>query len=147
MTDFITSHDQWVTEYRKDKYAIWVRAVLSNGQEIYFSDYDIWYAVKNKCEQEGLSVNMVKLQYRSSVVEVDTAGSDAVYVVRSLRGNIGGETSHYYTIGIMNDNIVHKTMWLTPELIENEEKSEDTLDNCFEEAIIYNHARTPNKQK
>ena len=124
-----------------------MRAVLSNGQEIYFSDYDIWYAVKNKCEQEGLSVNMVKLQYRSSVVEVDTAGSDAVYVVRSLRGNIGGETSHYYTIGIMNDNIVHKTMWLTPELIENEEKSEDTLDNCFEEAIIYNHARTPNKQK
>ena len=146
MADFITSHEEWLPEYRKNKYAIWIRVVLSNGQEIYFSDYNIWYDIKSKCEGEKLSINCVKLQYSSNVVEIDTSDNDAVYVVRSLKGQIGGETSHYYTVGILRGDVVYKSMWLTPEMIA-EEKEEDTLDNCFEEAIIYNHARTTNRQE
>ena len=53
-------------------------------------------------------------------------------------------TKDYYTIGKLVDGVVLKSRWLTPELIV-EEKIEDSLDNCFEEAIIYNHARKTNR--
>jgi hypothetical protein len=55
-------------------------------------------------------------------------------------GQIGGDTRHYYTLGLVDGDVVHKTKWLTPELVE-EEKDQDPLDKCFAEAIIYNHAK------
>ena len=146
MTNFITTHEQWLDAYRQDKYKIWIRATLSDGQEIYFSDYDTWYDIKSLCDSSDVTVDGIKLQYRSNLVETSTSNSDGVYLVRSLKGQIGGETSHYYTVGIIEGDTVHKTMWLTPELIE-EEKSEDPLDNCFEEAIIYHHAQKSNSQE
>ena len=43
-----------------------------------------------------------------------------------------------YTIGLLDskDNM-HKTMWFTPALVE-EMKTIDPIEDCFEEAIVYN---------
>jgi hypothetical protein len=144
MNNYITTHEQWLVEYRKDKRAIWVRVCLSDNREIWFKEYKTWLAIKQTCLDHELSVKTIKLQYRSHVVETDTRETEGVYLIRSLMGLIGGSTKNYYTIGIVDGDLVHKTQWLTPELIE-EEKVEDPLDKCFEEAIIYNHVRVPNR--
>tara|TARA_Y100000296_G_scaffold77032_1_gene98209 strand:+ start:54 stop:485 length:432 start_codon:yes stop_codon:yes gene_type:complete len=140
MNSYITTHDQWLEEYRKDKRAIWVRVLLSDGREIYFKDYGVWKDLKETCQKEVLSIKQVKLQYRSHVIEEDVDGAEGVYLVRSVMGQIGGDSSNYYVIGRVVGDKVLKTSWLTPELIQ-EENFEDTLDNCFEEAIIYQHEK------
>jgi len=143
MDQYTTTRDQWLIEYRKDKEAIWIIAVLSDGTEVYFKEYKTWMSLKDTCDSENLYIHSIRLQYRSHVVESDTEDAEAVYLVRSVKGQIGGRTSQYYTIGTLKDGMMCKTRWLIPELAE-EEKFEETLDNCFEEAIIYNHARKPN---
>ena len=143
MTNYITTREEWLKEYRKDKTSIWVRAVLSDGQEIFFRDYHTWLSIKETCSDKSLSISMLKLQYKSHVEEIDVSDSEAVYLIRSLKGQIGGATRNYYTVGTLADGIMLKSKWLTPELVE-EEKTEETLDKCFEEAIIYNHARKSN---
>ena len=74
------------------------------------------------------------------MIEEDVDGAEGVYLVRSVMGQIGGDSSNYYVIGRVVGDKVLKTSWLTPELIQ-EENFEDTLDNCFEEAIIYQHEK------
>jgi hypothetical protein len=139
MTDYITTHEQWLSEYRNDKWAIWVRVCLSDGREIRFKKYNTWLDIKETCLSGKLSIDSVKLQYRSHIEDVYSGDSEGVYLVRSVMGQIGGDTRHYYTIGRVDGGTVHKTRWLTPELVE-EEKDQDPLDKCFAEAIIYNHA-------
>jgi hypothetical protein len=50
---------------------------------------------------------------------------------------MGGTSRDCYTIGVINGDKAKKTMWLTPELIEDS-SYEDDLNSCFEEALIYN---------
>lgn len=140
MTSYITTYDQWLSAFRKDKRSIWIKVDLSSGTQIYFKDYADWQDIKKTCESESLEIHAVSLQFKSNIIKVDTKDSDGVYLIRAIRGRMGGKSQHYYTIGLLREGVVHKGMWLTPELIE-EENYEDTLDNCFEEAIIYNHAR------
>ena len=90
--------------------------------------------------------NGISLQFKSNSVFIDTKDCEGVYLVRSIKGQIGGDTQHYYTVGTVLGSTVKKGMWITPDLIE-EENFEDSIDNCFEEAIIYNHARKPNRQE
>ena len=141
MTELITSRDQWLIEYRKQKSSIWVIAELSDGTEVYFKDHKKWLKVKDKCSQEDLYVKAVRLQFRSHVVRLDMEDSEAAYLVRSVMGEVGGPTKHYYTVGKLREGIVYKSRWLVPE------KVEDSLDNCFKEAIIYNHAHKTNRQE
>ena len=56
-------------------------------------------------------------------------------------GQMGGESREYYTTGTLKNGIVHKKMWMIPELIvEKEYKDEE--DECFKEAIIYDKTKT-----
>ena len=143
MTNYITTREEWLEEYRKDKTSIWVRTVLSDGREIFFREYRTWLSIKETCISDSLSVCMIKLQYKSHLEEIDMSDAEAVYLVRSIKGQIGGNTREYYTVGKLVNGVVLKSKWLTPELVE-EEKTEETLDKRFEEAMIYNHARKSN---
>ena len=80
----------------------------------------------------------LSIQFKSHVENVDIEGAEGVYLVRSLIGQMGGDTKYYYTTGKVMGNTVHKSMWLTPEIIE-ERTTEEQIEDCFEEAIIYNH--------
>ena len=139
MTTFITSYNDWLEEYKKNKYNIWIRAILSNKQEIYLRDYTEWLKLKTYCQNLSLCVEKVGLQYKSHSIEIDTANSDGVYLVRSILATFGSEEKKTYTVGILSNNKVKKTIWITPELIKHIEE-EDNIDQCFEEAIIYNYA-------
>jgi hypothetical protein len=135
MINFITTHEQWLAEYHKDKYKVWIRATLSNNTEYYLPDHDNWIELKTLCDQNKLKVNKLGLQYRSHHVEVDTTGTDGVYLVRSLIGRMGESSKQAITIGKVYGDVVKKTMWITPELIEDL-IDEDPVENCFMEALI-----------
>jgi hypothetical protein len=135
MNNFITSHECWLVEYRKDKYNVWIRATLSNGIEYYLPNHEQWLELKTLCDQKHLKVQKLGLQYRSHFVEVDMGDAEGVYLVRSLIGRMGENSKQAITIGKVYGNIVKKTMWVTPELVEDL-SDEDPVENCFMEALI-----------
>lgn len=140
MKTFITSYADWLEEYKKNKYNIWVRAILNNGTEIYLRDFYEWMDLKEYCKVNKLCIDKVGLQYRSNSIEIDTTGTDAVYLVRSILATFGENTRNTYTVGKVYGTKVKKTIWITPELIQHLEE-EDSIEQCFEEAIIYNYAK------
>ena len=136
--NFITSYNGWLEEYRKDKYKIWIRASLSNNNEYYLPEFKQWMDLKQYCQDNKLKVTKVGLQYRSHSIEVDTGDADGVYLIRSLIGVMGENSKQTITIGKLYGDTIKKTMWVTPELIE-ELTSEDKIEDCFMEALILNY--------
>lgn len=138
MSTFITSYQAWLEEYKKNKYKIWVRAILNNNQEIYLRDYAEWTLLKDFCQQNKLSIEKIGLQYRSNSIEIDTSQTDGVYLTKSILATFGQPEKQTYTVGKIYGNKVKKTIWILPELIQQLEE-EDPIEQCFPEAIIYNY--------
>lgn len=134
----ITSYEQWLQEYRKDKYKIWIKVTLSNNEERYFCDYNDWYSIKDYCKNQSLNVLELGLQYRSNYLGVDTRDCDGVYLVQSLIGMMGEDSRHTYTVGKIYGDVVKKQVFMTPELIEDR-KDEDNISSCFEEGLLYHN--------
>lgn len=129
--------DKWIERYRTNKQAVWIRCKLTNGEEFNFDKFEGWIQIKDKCEKENLFLSELYLQYRSHKATIDIdSGLDGIYLIRSLLGAIGSDSKEYYTVGIIKGSKVSKKMWITPELILDKEY-EDEIENCFEEAIIY----------
>lgn len=146
MLNFITTHEQWLEEYRKDKYKVWIRATLSDDTEYYLPSHEHWVALKPTCENQQLYVVKIGLQYRSHFVEVDTHDTDGVYLVRSVIGMMGENSKQTITIGKVYGGIVKKTMWVTPELV-SEMSTEDKIEDCFREALILHYGRENTKTR
>ena len=136
MTDYILGYDNWKSEYLSlnDKNKIWIYLQLHDGNEVYLRDHKAWLSLKN--DPFNSPISKVGLRFRSHLISVDTSCSDGVYLVQSLKGEFGGSSKHCFTIGVIKNNVVDKSMWITPELVQ-EETYEDSIDNCFEEAIIW----------
>jgi len=137
MKQFIHTHNDWLIEYKKDKTLTWFKVTLSDKLDYYFSNYSDWADIKRICESNKLNVISIGLQYKSNSFNVDTIDADGVYLVRSALGAMGEVTKQTITIGKLYNNIVYKTMWVVPELVE-QLNDQDVIENCFEEAIIYN---------
>jgi hypothetical protein len=138
MTNLLFGYENWLSFYRTNptlKKNIWIFVKLSNNQEIYLKDYAGWSEIKQMVVNQQIRIDQLGLRYRSHQIEVDTASSDGVYLVRSAKGEFGTRTKNCYTIGIVQDDKVHKTMWLTPELVQ-EGQFVDDIDVCFQEALI-----------
>ncbi|NBO99224.1 MAG: hypothetical protein EBU90_03730 [Proteobacteria bacterium] len=118
---------------------IWIVIETSKDDIVYLEEYSQWLTFKDYCKDNKLKINSIGLQYKSNLIKTDTTQADAVYLIRSVKGQMGGVSRDCYTIGIAKNGKVQKTMWLTPELIEDN-SYEDDLENCFEEALIYNNA-------
>jgi len=116
---------------------VFVHTILSSGGEFYFSDYEDWFSIKSMCEDSNLSIAKFELQFRSHVEPCDVDNAEAVYFVRSVMGQVGQKSKEYFTVGVLKDDIVYKKMWLKPELIV-EKEYKDTIEGCFEKAMIYN---------
>lgn len=137
MKQFIHTHNDWLIEYKKDKTLTWFKVTLSDKLDYYFSNYSEWAEIKRICKSNKLNVISIGLQYKSNSCNVDTIDADGVYLVRSALGAMGEVTKQTITIGKLYNNIVYKTMWVVPELVE-QLNDQDVIENCFEEAIIYN---------
>ena len=141
--NYIFGIDNWRKHYAvcDNPKKIWIVVETSDNVSAYLEEYDQWLTFKDYCKSNNLKINSVGLQYRSNVVTTDTKNADAVYLIRSVKGQMGGTSRDCYTIGVINGDTAKKTMWLTPELIEDS-SYEDNLHSCFEEALIYNDRRT-----
>ena len=136
MTKFISTHEEWYEEYIKDRDRVWVVVDFDDKTQAYFTKLRRWLEVKDLCLDRGLSIDKLTLQFRSHKVEADIKGSEGLYLVGCLKGQIGAQSTHYIITGNVKGDSVTKQMWLIPELII-EETVEETVENCFEEAIIY----------
>jgi hypothetical protein len=137
MNELIKNHDLWLLEYKQNKYNVWFTIDLSNGEKIYLRHYDEWYGkLKQYCYHNNLKIECINLQYRSNIISIDTRNSNAVYLIRSVLGQIGQANKQTVTIGKLINNTMKKSIFLTPELITYLEE-EDPIESCFEEAIIY----------
>lgn len=137
MKKFINTHADWLVEYKKDKTLTWFKVTLSNNLDYYFNNYEDWFEIKKICTLHHVNVISIGLQYKSNSCNIDTIDADGVYLVRSALGAIGEVTKQTITIGKLYNQIVYKTMWVVPELVE-QLNDQDKIENCFEEAIIYN---------
>lgn len=140
----ISSHDDWLKEYRKDRYKTWVKVTLSNGEVRYFHDYPDWQKIKNLCQIDRVNIVELGLQRKSNYVGIDTTDCDGVYLIRSMIGMMGQEAIKTYTIGKIVDDQVYKQVYLIPELIEHR-KEVDNVSSCFAEALIYYNERPKTK--
>lgn len=140
----ISSYEDWLIEYRKDRYKTWVKATLSNGEIRYFSDYEDWQKVKDICQKNTLNVVELGLQRKSNYVGVDTTGCDGVYLVRSMLGMMGQNAISTFTIGKIFSDKVKKQVFLIPELIEHRTE-EDDITSCFAEALLYHYEQPQTK--
>lgn len=137
--------DKWLEAYRGNKSAIWIRCSLSNGEELFYDKFDGWLELKKKCEKEKVFFNTLSLQFRSNKIDIDISDCDAIYLIRSVLGQIGADTKNYYTVGKVRGTKVSKQMILVPELIVDKE-FEENVSECFSEAIIYNETAKNGKE-
>lgn len=144
MNNLIFGYDSWVKKYsespREKKYNIWIYAKLNDNKEVYLEEYKHWQDLKKYCYDNTLNILTIGLRYRSHQIESDSSCAEAVYLVRSVKGEFGAATKQCFTIGLLKNNKVEKTMWITPELIE-ENFFIDNLEDCFEQAFIYQNAK------
>lgn len=132
------NNKEWLKKFRSthNKNAIWINVQLTNGEEFYYTEFKGWRELKEKCEKENLFIQELILRFRSHEVNIDLEDAEAVYLIRSVMGQMGAETRNFYTTGILKDGVVHKKMWLVPELVVDKEMQDD-IEECFEEALIY----------
>ena len=141
------NNQKFLEHYRTDKTVVWVKIKLTDGREFYFNKYKLWEGVKAYCKAHSVFIEEFCLQFRSHEIKIDISDAEGIYLIRSILGQMGGDSKHYYTVGIIKGDVVHKKMWIIPELIE-EKSYEDDIDSCFEEGIIYNDQKTKeDKQK
>ena len=130
------NNGKFLEKYRDDKTSVWTKLTLSDGTDVFFNDYKIWRSLKKHCQEKSLFVEDFRLQFRSHEIKIDVTDIDGLYFIRSVLGQMGGDTKNYYTVGTIKSGVVQKKMWLIPELIE-EKSYEDDIESCFEEGIIY----------
>ena len=138
--NYIVGYENWRQAYGRDddRQRIWVHFETSDGKHLYLNEYKKWLTVQEYIDKNNVTITKVGLKYRSHEVSTDVDGASAVYVVKSVKGELHGETLQCYTIGLLKDDgKMHKTMWITPALVEDI-ISVDDLEECFEEAIVYN---------
>ena len=136
---------KWRDFYSKaSKHDVWVKVMTDDQTHFFFTEKEIkrWLDdVKTHCYDNGTFVKEVHLQFRSHKCVMDLEGSLGVYLVRSAMGEMGGATIKFITLGVLkSDGLVHKQMWMVPELLKDKEYS-DPITDCFEEAIIHNEKK------
>jgi hypothetical protein len=136
---YIIGYDAWKKVFISDqslKHNTWIYVKLDNDQELFLRHHNEWLTLSSYCKNNNANIKSVGLRYRSHQIQVNTESAEGVYLVRSVKGEFGGNTKQCFTIGLLNDGVVDKTMWLTPELVE-ESKIRDKVEDCFQEALIY----------
>lgn len=135
---YIQGEQGWAAAYQRGgRKGIWIKVVFSDERVIYLKEYSQWLSLKHEVEELDVDIVEIGLRFRTHEVPIDVSGSMAVYLVRSVQAQFGGSTIHYYTVGTYDGNVMSKTRWHVPAIVEDSTEESD-LDECFPEAIIYN---------
>lgn len=132
----IDNYESWKSEYKKNKKCIWIRVSLSDKSEYYFKydNYSDWYKVQDICKEKKISVDFVRVQYKSNFIQINTSDCQGVYLIRSMIGRIGVESINTITIGTLHGEEIHKDVYSLPDLVKKDSTITKT-DECFKEAL------------
>jgi hypothetical protein len=136
-------NQKWAEFYRSEKSNtrfVFIKVMTTDGKHFFCKEYEEWYSVKEYCEENSVFIQDLHLQFRSNRCIIDVADSEAIYIVRSVLGAMGQKTKHYLTVGVLSNGKMMKSLYVVPELIK-EKEHEDSLENCFEEALIHNEEK------
>jgi hypothetical protein len=142
-------NQKWADFYRSDRSNtkhVFIKVMTTDGEHFFFHDYNKWFEIKEYCEKNSVFIKDLHLQFRSNRCIIDIENSDAVYLVRAVLGALGQETRHYFTVGTLRNGKMLKQMYVVPELVK-EKEYEDALNNCFDEALIYDEKKKTNRKK
>lgn len=136
---YIFGKEKWLTLYRKpeNRRKVWIYVVTSDGQDIFIDKYDEWLEFQDYIDSNDLQIKKIGLQFKSNVVQHEVEDAEAVYVVRSVKGQLNSDTLQCYTIGLLKDGEVSKTFYIVPSLTPDI-KCVDDFESCFKEAFVYN---------
>jgi|694.fasta_scaffold00123_88 hypothetical protein len=136
---YIFGKEQFLQKYKQlssqERRNIWIIVHTSDESDIYLEDYSDWLTIGNYCNANKLTISKISLQYKSHVVDFDTTNADGVYLSKTAKGTLGGETKQCYSIGVLRENKIYRTLYAIPELIEDL-KLEDEVENCLKEALV-----------
>jgi len=136
----ITDREKWSQVFKTNVRATWLIVTLKDGTEYFIDNTDRWHELKRYCDNNKIFLSKLSIQFKSHRERIDITNIDGIYFAKSVIGILGAESKQTYTIGKIKDGIVHKTLWLIPELIV-EKEYEDYESGCFEESIIYDKAK------
>ena len=146
---------KWAEFYRSDPSntkKIFIKVMTDDGKHFFLpvssdGDFSGWMEeVKDHCTENSVFIQDLHLQFRTNRIIINVDVADALYVVRSVLGAIGQKTQNFITIGVLVGGELTKSMYRVPELIKEKEYL-DTLDNCFDEAIIYREQTQTNRKE
>ena len=126
---------EWIKHYRTNKHVVWIKCKCSDQSEHFFHNMKDWVSLVSDTCKQSIYLTELAIQFRSHEEKLDITNCDSVYLITSAMCAMGGGSKNYLTFGKVNGNSVKKQMWIIPELIV-EKEYDDTVDNCFEEAII-----------
>ncbi len=133
---------KWLPLYKKNRSAIWIRGLLSNGEEINFDDTKKWRELKSYCEDNRIFFTELYLQFKSHQEKIDLNGIEGIYIGRAIRGSLGStDNTHYYVVAGIRGKRMYKKWWITPELIV-EKEIEDDITDYAKAATIYDKTQT-----
>ena len=135
----IIGRDNWLKIYSQveNRRKVWIYVLTSDDKEIYLPEYDDWLNFQEYIDKYNVTIKQIGLQYKSNLVQQDASKAEAVYLVRSAKGELHSDTLQCYTLGFLNDGEVKKTFYISPSLVPDI-KCVDSFESCFKEAFVYN---------
>lgn len=146
---------KWAAFYRSDPSntrQVFIKVMTTDGKHFFLpvspdGQFTGWMEdVKDHCAKNSVFIQDLHLQFRTNRCIIDVENADALYLVRSVLGALGQQTQNFITVGVMRGDELTKSMYRVPELIKEKEYL-DTLDNCFDEAMIYNEKTQANRKE
>jgi hypothetical protein len=118
--------DDYIKEMQTDRrQAIWV-ANLSDGTSCFMDDgrpgvqpYSAWVRLKAHLEKTGLSIDNLRLQFRSNIKsDILPAKASAYFFCKSALGHLNSaDTLEFFLVGVLQDGKLRVQRWNVPELI------------------------------
>ncbi len=145
MTNFL-NEKQYDSYYKSLPYesrssVVWIFFIDDHDHKMYLKEWKDWLSVQDYCRKNKCNIDCIGLRYKGNEAKIEIPiDAQGVYLIKSARGQIGMESKATMTVGIIDQNIVHKTHYLLPELIEDL-KFKDNIETCHEPAIVYNEQK------
>jgi hypothetical protein len=125
------------TRQNNCKNKTWITCKLNNGQEIFLLEDNDVRLIKKYCLLNNARLTKIGLKFRSHQIYLENdIDNDGFYIVKSVRGSMGGANKYCIVLGSIHGKRVKKQAYVTPELVVLYE-DEDDVERCFEEALIY----------
>lgn len=125
--DLFEFHPRWVVE-------------LSNREKVYQDDdrpgeepKSAWIRLKQYVKDNSLTINWMKLQFRSNIKMVNDGPVDGFFFCKSCLGSPGMQTIQYFVAGTIKNGILETRRWQVPilEIEETEIRNIKDSDECI----------------